>query len=214
MADTPRETYQAQPDPADATLACYDVIAAQYTARSVARGPLTSLVWAMVESAGLLTPGARVLDAGCGPGLDVAALTARGILATGVEPSSGMLAQAALAAPGLVHPGSLNDLGVPAASFDVAVSAAALHHLPADAQRDAIGQLARAARPGGAVAVSTEHGQGGRWEETPWGGRRYYQPATEGELVAMFEAAGLRVAQTMLKRTHRDWVAILGYRER
>jgi len=30
----------------------------------------------------------------------------------------------------------------------------------------------------------------------------------------MFEAAGLRVAQTMLKRTHRDWVAILGYRER
>ena len=198
-----------------ATLACYDAHAAQYAARATTSGPLTSLVWRMVSAAGLLNPGTTVLDAGAGPGLDVAALATRGIRAYGVEPSQGMRDQAAKYAPGLVHLGNLGELGVPAASFDVVVSAAALHHLPRHAHGAALTELARAVRTGGGVAVSTETGTStGRLEQSPWGGQRYYQPSSAQELTELFERAGLDFAVCETDSSNRQWVAVLGYRRR
>lgn len=56
-------------------------------------------VWALLDR--VLPPGGRVLDAGCGVGLDAARLAERGHEVVGIDASPGMIAEAARRTPGL-----------------------------------------------------------------------------------------------------------------
>jgi malonyl-CoA O-methyltransferase len=103
--------------------------------------------------------GRRVLDLGCGTGRHALELSRRGARAVGVDPSRGMLTQAA-AKPGAER---VEWLRVPAgarlplrsASFDAVVSALVLEHV-----RDLEGFFAearRVAKPGAPLYVSAMH---------------------------------------------------------
>lgn len=103
--------------------------------------------------------GATVLDAGCGTGRYVAAVTARGAAAVvGVDFSPEMLAR--VSTPGARRLlGDLTALPVASASVDVVVSGLALNDV-ADLTA-AIAELARVLRPRGTLVYSVVHPRGG-----------------------------------------------------
>lgn len=107
-------------------------------------------LFTFLETVGLRR-GATVLDAGCGTGLSMEPLVARGVKVTGIDPSSEMLAIAQAAVPdATVVAGSVEELPFGAASFDGAVCAQAFHWFDADR---AFAELIRVVKPGGPVAV-------------------------------------------------------------
>jgi ubiquinone/menaquinone biosynthesis C-methylase UbiE len=96
-------------------------------------------------------PGARVLDAGCGTGIAMGPLLARGCELTGIDPSADMLTAAAAAFPSAtLVPGSVEALPFGAHAFDAAVCAQAFHWFDADR---AFAELMRVVKPGGPIAV-------------------------------------------------------------
>jgi ubiquinone/menaquinone biosynthesis C-methylase UbiE len=103
--------------------------------------------------------GAALLDVGCGTGFTTEAVLARhpGVRrVTGVDPAEGMLAQFRAKAPGLgvelgLHRASAEALPVDDAAFDAVVSGMAFHWFPD--KPGAVREMARAARPGGTVAI-------------------------------------------------------------
>ena len=104
----------------DATAESYDRVAAQYAEligdelaeRPLERGLLDAFV-------ALVGPGARVLDAGCGPGHVTAYLAGQGAAAEGIDISPGMVAVARSRYAGVAFDvGSLLALPLPDASVD------------------------------------------------------------------------------------------------
>jgi ubiquinone/menaquinone biosynthesis C-methylase UbiE len=106
-------------------------------------------------------PGDRVLDVGCGTGVDVlaiAAMVSPGGEALGIDCSAGVLAaaqRAAAAAAGVPARFAVADaaaLPFPEASFHACRCDRTLQHLPDPAS--AVNEMARVTRPGGMVAIS------------------------------------------------------------
>lgn len=98
-----------------------------------------------------LQPSHAIIDIGCGTGLASGPLIENGYHVTGVDPSEPMLAVARERYPEAKWVrGTAEALPVDAASFDVAISAQALHH--ADA-RTALAEIKRVLRPGGIIAI-------------------------------------------------------------
>lgn len=110
-----------------------------------------------------------LLDVGCGPGRDLAAFTALGHRATGLEGS------AALAALARSHSGcpvleqDFLDLALPAERFDGVFANAALFHVPRPALPAVLRRLHDALKPRGVLFASNPRGQG----EEDWRGGRY-----------------------------------------
>jgi SAM-dependent methyltransferase len=97
-----------------------------------------------------LSPGMRVLDAGCGNGLYLRGLRDRGIAAVGCDLSTGMLRAAA-------HPALLNAdvtaLPLRDGAVDIALAVHMLYHVPS--REAAIRELRRVVAPGGACIAVT-----------------------------------------------------------
>jgi SAM-dependent methyltransferase len=115
-----------------------------------------------------LTPGAAILDAGCGSGRDARAFRERGYAVTATEPSP------ALAALAEAHCGlpvarlRFQDLDWHA-RFDGIWACASLLHVPLAELPDVLQRLARALRAGGSLYASFKYGHG----ERERGGRRF-----------------------------------------
>lgn len=104
---------------------------------------------------GLRLPrGTPTLDAGCGPGYLLEALTARGLQVSGMDASSGMLrrAEARVQAakpefPVSLKAGDIEHLPFEDASFDLVTSTGVIEYLKDDAM--VLGEMLRVLRPGG-----------------------------------------------------------------
>lgn len=111
----------------------------------------------------LLTPGARVLDFGCGPGYLAAAVARRAGHVDALDVSRGVLAcaRALNSLPNISYqtPAEFRAARRP---VDLAYSFAVVQHLRTEALGTALGLLAEALRPGGTLllhfAVPGEHG--------------------------------------------------------
>ncbi len=102
-----------------------------------------------------LSPGAAVLDLGCGAGDPVAGkLRARGMAVTGVDFAPAMLALARARWPDMpLIQMDMRVLELPA-RFDAIVSWDAFFHLTPEAQRRCLPRLARHLRPGGRLLLT------------------------------------------------------------
>jgi SAM-dependent methyltransferase len=111
-------------------------------------------LWQTMLDVVRLPPGARLLDAGCGSGEALALALARSARVWGLDCSETMLAAAREAAPGatLVR-GDLEALPFPDRAFD-AITACNSVHFAAD-PRGALRELARVARPGARIAITS-----------------------------------------------------------
>jgi SAM-dependent methyltransferase len=148
--------------------------------------------------------GYRVLDVGCGPGALTGELVARvgAGSVSAVDPSEAFVAAARDRYPGVdVRRAPAEELPFDAATFDAALAQLVLHFM-ADAVLG-LGEMARVARPGGAVAACVwDHGGSGGPLSLFWDAARSLDPgvhdesalagAREGHLAELLAAAGLR----------------------
>ena len=102
--------------------------------------------------------GLRVLDAGCGPGLDAEELLARGADVVAVDASEPMLelARRRLGTQAFVVHADLNEpLPFADEEFDLVLCALVIHHL--DDRAATLREFFRVLRPGGHAVLSTQH---------------------------------------------------------
>jgi SAM-dependent methyltransferase len=153
-----------------------------------------------------LTPGARVLDLGCGGGRHAFEAWRRGATVVALDRSEAELKEVRGVVGGMLDAGELRDgapggavngnalaLPIRDASFDAVIASEVLEHVWDD--RGALAELVRVLRPGGRLAVTVPT----RWPEricwaldyryhdTPGGHVRIYRQA---DLEAKVEAAG------------------------
>lgn len=106
--------------------------------------------------------GKRVLDAGCGPGIYVAELVARGADVLGCDASPQMieLARAAIGARASLRVHSLEEPfdWVEDGTIDVVVSALVYHYI--NKRVDYLREVRRMLRPNGSLVISTHHPAG------------------------------------------------------
>jgi SAM-dependent methyltransferase len=135
----------------EAAVAWYDLRAKSYAAASNRCDP--SLERAQFLE-GLAT-GARILDAGCGAGRDLAAFRAAGHVVTGLDPSAGMrrICRDRLGKDIPLRAERLQDVADPPGSWDGIWAMASLLHVPSAAHAAVIGRLHAALAPGGRLYV-------------------------------------------------------------
>ena len=108
--------------------------------------------------ASAFTPGARVLDVGCGKGRDLVALLDMGFDACGVEPNDAVRARALARDPRMdarIASSALPDLGQPfGGRFDAVVCSAVLMHLAPEALPAALSALADVLLPRARVLLA------------------------------------------------------------
>ncbi len=168
------------------TTASYDRIAADYAAGWARRAD--PMVMARARFAARLGPGARVLDVGCGPGGDLAALRGLGFRASGFDRSRGMLAQARQWSRLPLLLGDMRALPVRAGVLDGLWCCAALLHIPKHDSYAVLAEFWRALRPGGVLYISVKQGAGDRWHDDGDALQRYfvfYQPTELDELLSL-----------------------------
>jgi ubiquinone/menaquinone biosynthesis C-methylase UbiE len=150
------------------------------------------------------SPGMTVLDVACGPGLVSVAFAAHGCFVTGIDVTAHCLdmARARAAEQAMTDRTTFIEaaaaaIPLPSDSFDLAVCRFAFHHMEAPAA--ALGEMARAVRPGGRVLVADM-----TCDDDPAKAElhnrieRLCDPSharagTLGEMIGMFEAAGLKI---------------------
>jgi len=138
-----------------------------------------------------LPQGARILDAGCGSGRNMLELARHGTV-TGVELSPTSAALARARGVGEVIEGSVLEMGLAEASFDLAVSLDVIEHLEDDL--GALRELRRVIAPGGALLLTVPAYQ---WL---WSGHdvinHHHRRYTRRSLQRVAEQAGWRQTRT------------------
>lgn len=104
-----------------------------------------------LASVAQLSPGAKVLDVGCGTGISARLFAARGFDVTGVDPNAGML-EKARARDASIHyaVGNADATGLPDATFALAFAAQAFHWFPLEST---MRELRRVLVPGGVASA-------------------------------------------------------------
>lgn len=143
----------ASPDPSALVREGYDRLDGTYRewVAQMLGGPRARFI---VEVLRLVPRGADVLEVGCGPGTDAAAL-ADGRRYTGIDLSSVQLAHARAAVPDgtFVH-GDVFDVELAPSSYDAVVALYVFGHIPAARTEELFERLATWLRPGGWLCAS------------------------------------------------------------
>jgi SAM-dependent methyltransferase len=156
-----------------------------------------------------------VLDLGCGSGLDLAELTARGLTAIGLDISGAMLRIARSVAPtsaGYLLRADMRSLPLADGSVDGVWADGSVHHLPKESLLHALHEVGRVLRPGGLFGMSAERGSFEGFVERQEGvtGRRWYSHYEGGELRSMVEAAKREVVALFVGEAGEHTAGFIG----
>ncbi len=117
----------------------------------------------LVEQIETLCGRGPVLDAGCGMGLLVRTLNARGIDAHGVDTASRPIENGNRELPGHYHLGSIVSLPFPDESFDTVISTDCLEHIAEADVPTVLSELFRVTRRFAFIRLATKIDRDGRW---------------------------------------------------
>jgi ubiquinone/menaquinone biosynthesis C-methylase UbiE len=138
-------------------------------------------------------PGGPVLDAGCGPGRDLARFVMRGISAVGLDRSEGMLSVARRVAPQAhLVLGDLRRLPFTGSTFGGVWHCASLLHLSPQQAATAMAEVRRVLVLHGIVFLSVAKGDGAVWRETPTG-RRWFYYYSQSEIESLVRVSGMEL---------------------
>jgi len=179
-------------DPKQIVASGYDSIADAYAEWS-ASFESPALQW-VDRLLGLLQPGSRLLDLGCGRVIPFTKRLTEQHEVTGVDISVRQIELAREALPEATFIcGDVATLELPATSFDAAVSLFMLGHVPRDEQPEVLGRIADWLRPSGLVLLTM--GTGGEVGIDPdWlGAPMYFSSWPPDENSAMLRTAGFEL---------------------
>jgi ubiquinone/menaquinone biosynthesis C-methylase UbiE len=173
------------------TVATYDRLAGRFAEQWWS----TRLAGPMSRFSASLPAGGVVLDLGCGPGRDTAWLAEQGFTAIGMDASSGLVEEARRRVPAAQATfvrGDLVSLPFTPSSADGAWVCASLLHLDPAGALEALTEVRRVLRPGGALFAGVQQGEGDTIKEGAAGNRffTYWSPV---EFAAAVSAAGFEV---------------------
>ena len=132
-------------------------------------------------------------------------------MVTGIDPSSGMLAQARARVRGDQLRMNLCRLAFSAGRFQGVWCMASLLRLPKAEAPDALGEMRRVLLPGGALLLGLQEGEGEIWESAPYGtAERLFVRYTPGEAEALLNLAGFSVHERAANDAgRRRWLQFL-----
>ncbi len=179
-------------DPKDIVKAGYDAISGEYLASRHADSADVQLLQELVQR---LTPGARVLDAGCGAGVPVAQILSQHFDVIGVDFSEAQIALARQMVPQAQFVcQDITDLQFPDGSFDAICSYYAIIHIPREEHRRLLQNLQRMLKPAGLALLCMGAGDSpGDYEDDFQGTRMYWSHYDAETNLQMLHQCGFRV---------------------
>jgi SAM-dependent methyltransferase len=130
---------------------------------------IQALVGALDARSGAKAPPFRILDFGCGPGRDLAAIKALGHEAVGLDGCERFVAMARTFSGCEVLHQDFLALSLPPGHFDGIFANASLFHIPSEDLPRVLGELRAALRPSGVLVCSNPRGD----DVEGWSGDRY-----------------------------------------
>ena len=191
-------------DPVPASVAAYSAHADQYAATHAPK-----MLAAATRFADALPVASLILDAGCGPGRDLARFVAHGHHARGIDLNPAFVAMASAHAPTLQC--DLRELGAhfDAAAFDGIWASASLVHLLEPDARTVLDQFARLLRPGGKLFACVKRVGETGWLDEP-DGRRWYTVWDAGAFAHMIGDAGFAIDELVPGEFVEVWATRIG----
>jgi ubiquinone/menaquinone biosynthesis C-methylase UbiE len=120
-----------------------------------------------------------------------------GLIAVGLDYSSGMLAQARVRARGPLLQMDMRRLGLTARQFEGIWCCASLLHVSKSEACTALAEMHRVLRPGGLLFLSVQEGEGEAWEACPHAEvERCFARYEREELAALLVQTGLSVIES------------------
>lgn len=170
----------------------YDRIAEQWAAMRVAlRAQDRPLLDRLLEG---LSPGAEVLDLGCGTGRPNAEyIVARGYRVTGVDQSAAMLAKAREFLPGCDWIQAELDAVELSRGFSTVLCWDALFHLERARHERVLTLAWQALSPGGRLLFSTGGSAHPPFRDTMWDHEFFYDAHSPDEIIALTGRTGFRI---------------------
>ncbi len=189
------------------TLAVYDQKAQDY--QNMAQGRVSP---GLAEFIGAASPGARVLDLGCGPGQDAAQMAAAGLDVLAVDGSAQMVALAARQTGVTAQQATFDEIQTLGSFGGIWANFSLLHATKGDFA-DHLRALHRACTPGAPLGLGMKLGEGAGPDPI----NRYYAYYSETELRDHLGHAGFTPVdarygtETGLAGTTDDWIQILAH---
>lgn len=176
------------PDPPDAIYGRHAAAFDAATALDELPDEFHSLLESFVEA----LPGPAVLDAGCGPGRDVAYFARHDLDPVGVDIAPGMIEYARSHRPGQYMVMDIRRLGFHADRFDGVWCPASIFFMPTDEMVTAVTEFARVLRPGGVARIGFKLGEGSV-EVDKWDGTMMEYRVSKHQARDVVEIAGFDV---------------------
>ena len=170
----------------------YDACGAAYSKARAKEQPGFDLL------AARLSPGARVLDVGCGAGVPVARALAERFAVTGVDISAEQIQRARHNVPGATFVQSdVMAVDFPAASFDAVVAFYTIFHLPREEHEELFRRIHRWLEPRGHfLATVTIHREDAYTEDHFFGATMYWSNFGLADYERMLVETGFEVVET------------------
>lgn len=161
--------------------------------------------------AAALPPRARVLDYGCGIGLELAWLRRHGFQVEGVDGTPAFIEEARRRNPGVqLISARFETWPMPAGRYDGIWCQAALIHVPPDELRRQLAKLRRALRPGGWLGLTLAWGRVRGPIPRDWIPGRYLAAYSKPEVAALVNDWTVReLSVTSHDGRHGRWIQLL-----
>ncbi|MBN1586216.1 MAG: class I SAM-dependent methyltransferase [Candidatus Omnitrophica bacterium] len=193
---------------AEATLGAYRVYADQAKASWAARVHPSPF---LKHFAAQLPAKARVLDYGCGIGMDLDWLARQGLRVQGVDGASDFVEEARRRCPkARIVCARFDQAKLEEAFWDAIWCAAALIHVPPAEFVRQLAKLRQALKPGGILGLSLAWGRSKRFFSEDWIPGRYFACYTKSEVRNYFKAWDLREIRVVSNKDRKGrWIQVL-----